>query len=325
LNTQVQPVRAEATSSGQTRAGKLDKYYTNRKIALWLKRAVFDLLGDRRPAHIVEPSAGGGAFLEPGDGIVPFDLMPTLFDDAASGFEFGPEAPAKIEREGIGHWRNGALQVNGVHPAIVEIMRWAGITDLMAIGNPPFGSGGRLALQFVNSYLEIGGLVAFILPICFRRWSVQRQVDPSARLVLDLQLPADVFQTLDGRPYNLACCFQVWSTRPEEAALPDLRLRTKPTNRSPDFDAWTATGQNDPAFQRDYDFGVLCQGSGRYSERLLPGYVPTNLRRHMLFKAKGPDALERLQRIDFERLSQSWAPVAGFGIADVIAAYQSAD
>lgn len=313
----------QAAPSGRPRAIKFDKYYTNREIALRLKHEVFGLLGDRRPAYVVEPSAGGGSFLEPGDGIVPFDLSPTLFDDVADGFEFGPESPSKIEREGIGHWRNGALQVNSIHPVIVEIMRSAGITDLLAIGNPPFGSGGKLALQFVNTYLEIGGLVAFVLPICFRRWGVQRQVDESACLVLDLQLPTNAFQTPDGRPYNLACCFQVWSTRAEEAGLRDLRVRTKPPTKSPDFEAWTATGPNDPAFQREYDFGVLCQGSGRYSERFLPGYVPSNVRRHMLFKARTQKALQRLRQIDFELLAQSWAPVGGFGISDVIAAYQS--
>jgi hypothetical protein len=131
----------------------LDKFYTNRDVALACKREVFALLGDTRPQHILEPSAGSGAFIEPEDGIVPFDLKPDI------------------------PW---AQQMDSVHDAVPSIMAdvmedWP-VKELLAIGNPPFGVEGRLALDFINLYLAVGGLVAFVLPISFRRWRVQKKV-----------------------------------------------------------------------------------------------------------------------------------------------------
>lgn len=275
----------------------LDKFYTRSRVALELKRRTVELFGTTLPERKLEPSAGAGAFLENEDGLVAFDLLPH-------------------------HFR--AAEMDSVGPDISYIFDWVmedwPKKELLVIGNPPFGVKGKLAAEFINTYLKIGGLVAFILPIVFRKWAGQRQINPAARLVADWDIPFGAFHTPDGKPYDLDCCFQIWSVREIDQRFDNLRL-TKPVTAHSDFTVRMATGADHPAWNTPFDFAVFCQGGGRYDEKFLPGYRPPNVRRHMLFKAHSPDALSRLMRIDFVELAKGWAPVRGFGTAEVIAAY----
>lgn len=280
---------------------ELDKFYTNHDVALWLKERTFALFGPTLPEKKLEPSAGAGAFLEDRDGVVAFDLLPH-------------------------HWR--ATEMDSVAPDIPYIMNWVmedwPKKELLTIGNPPFGIRGDLASKFINLYLQVGGLVAFVLPVVFRKWAGQKQIDQSARLVADWDLPANTFHTPDGKPYALDCCFQIWSTREADRRFEDLRL-SEPVKHHPDFDMWTATGAEHAGWAKEWDFAAFCQGGGRYGERFDPGYRPTNSRRHMLFKARTPTALARLRQIDFAELAMGWAPVRGFGAAEVVEAYKLKD
>lgn len=277
---------------------ELDKFYTRPEVALWLKGRTFRMFGPTLPDRKLEPSAGAGAFLEDRDGLVAFDLKPDTFR---------------------------AMQLDdSVHPWVVEMMAYVmadwPIKELLAIGNPPFGKRGNLAAKFINTYLEVGGLVAFVLPIVFRKWAGQKQVTPNARLVSDWDLPPDAFETPEGKPYALDCCFQIWSVRETDNRFDDLRL-SRPVRTHSDFEVWTATGPNHAGWLRQFDFATFCQGGGRYDEKFTQDYRPANVRRHMLFKAHTPKALAVLMRLDFSELSNGWAPVRGFGSAEVVQAY----
>ncbi len=277
----------------------LDQIFTRPELALSLKHATYRVLGDALPTKVLEPSVGDGAFIERGDGIVHFDLDPKL---------------------------GGTLQIDAIHPAVHRVMRKAGVSSnhLLALGNVPFGKGGKAALTFVNTYLAIGGVVAFVLPLGFRRWSLQRQVVAEARLLEDWDLPFDAFRLPDGSPHEVRCCFQVWSSRPVDSGRRDHRLQKPPSARHRDFTVRRTNAQASrnaaefPSFK--HDFWVRAQGYGDYDIRP-SGSFPGDERHCYLIKAHSGEALDRLLNINYERLSWTQTATPGFGLTDLVAAY----
>ena len=45
-------------------------------------------------------------------------------------------------------------------------------TNLITIGNPPFGSRSKLAIDFFNKAATMSNVIAFIVPVSFMKWSV---------------------------------------------------------------------------------------------------------------------------------------------------------
>jgi hypothetical protein len=282
---------------------KLDKFYTRPHIAMGLKRQAYALLGSDRPAYAVEPSVGSGAFVEPLESIVAFDLKTD--------------------------WP-GALEIDSTDPVFHDIlreqMRDMGVGDMLFIGNPPFGHRGELALKFVNDLLKVGGVVAFVLPNLFRRWSVQKQIRSGARLLLDVDVPRAAFHYRDGKPYEVGCCFQVWSVRPADLKRPCSRLAGPPRNTHDDFlmRRWNRQGNIAQAFNWDWTFAVRCQGYGDYRRFLQAGSLPADKAHYIMFRPSSPAVEKRLKAIDFEALSRGQTITPGFGAADVVRAYLSA-
>ena len=279
----------------------LDKYYTRRDVALGLKREAYALLGSSRPEYVVEPSVGSGAFIEREDGIVAFDLLPEWF---------------------------GAMQIDSTHPVFHDILRDQmqdmGVVDMFFIGNPPFGKRGDLALKFINGFLAVGGVVAFVLPNLFRRWSAQRQIEPNARLLLDIDVPRDAFHLPDGQPYEIGCCFQIWSIRAVDCTRPSLRLNSSPLKTHPEFKMrrWNRQGDIERAFSWDWTFAVRCQGRGmNYREFLESGSRPTDKAHYIMFRPSSVKVEQKLKAMDFEALAKGQTATPGFGAADVVRAY----
>ena len=277
-------------------ARQFDKYYTKRSIAKQLKAALFKIIDPAIP--ILEPSVGGGSFIEPKDGIVGFDLKPEHF---------------------------GALQIDSLSPHIPEIMRWAGQNEFLSIGNPPFGKNSDLAIQFVNQFLAIGHIVAFVVPITFRKWSVQSQIMEGARLILDLQLPEFAFELPDGTPYGLRTCFQAWTVRDCDRHLPDLRLMVKPPTAHADFkmDRYNATKGAAKYVGQPWDIAVPAQGHADYGLRLRHANGLNTKAQWMFFTAPDSEVLDRIDRINFAKLSRRNMITPGFGKADVVEAYSA--
>ncbi len=288
----------------------LDKFYTDPTVAIALKHHTYALLGADRPKYVMEPSAGGGAFLENHDDVVSFDLSP---DDPVGRTLQPDQLGFATEDRG------------GLDPDFLRIVREeAGEgRNILTIGNPPFGERSALAVQFVNAYLEVGGVVAFVIPITFRKWSVQKQIRPDARLIANWHVDEDAFHLPDGSPYRIRCVFQVWSIRPEEHRHHDLRLKAAPARSHPDFQMrrWNRVGDMEKAFAWDFDFAVRCQGHVNYREQFEAGFRPSDRSHYMMFKANSPPVLTKLRSMDFEALGNVQMITPGFGMADVVEAY----
>jgi hypothetical protein len=279
-------------------ASDLDKYYTKKTIARECIDAVYSTLPHNINYIYVEPSAGAGAFFH------------QLEEENSLGYDIAPEGVEIRQLDFL----------NDPFP-----MHLRNKSNTIFIGNPPFGKKGILALAFLNRALVLGDTVAFIVPIQFRKWSIQSKIVTDVKLVYDQDLPEKAFE-LEGKDFRLRCVFQIW-TRLNAVKLPDLRLSDKPKTDHPDFEMWQYN-RTDGAlkfFNYDWDFAVPRQGYCDYTLRVTGKEDCDRKKQWIFFKAKNTAIKERLLGIDFERLSKNNSATPGFGKADVIREYAKND
>lgn len=298
-----------SSSSQRAQAAALDQYYTQRPVArvCWskLQRIARQLGMSLEQSRIIEPSAGGGAFLDTAPaGVVcrGFDIAPATGRTDIRVHDFLLDSLPRLP----------APQANGVR---------------IVVGNPPFGRRSALVHAFIERALRHAkaDIVAFIVPIAMRKWSAQRRVDFDARLIADVDLPEEAFE-FRGKPYGIRCCFQIWAAEGVARRLPDLRLREAPPTEHEDFTTYQYNRMpgSDAHFRRAWDFAVPMSGFADYTVKAFRAKDCDRRKHWMLFKAHSPKALRRLQRLGFVALSQERALVPGFGKADVVKAYGEA-
>jgi predicted RNA methylase len=83
---------------------------------------------------------------------------------------------------------------------------------ILVIGNPPFGQQNSLAIAFINHAAKFADRVAFILPISFKKESIQNRIDLSMHLTYEEDTPKNSF-TFDGIDYDVKCVFQIWDKK----------------------------------------------------------------------------------------------------------------
>lgn len=101
------------------------------------------------------------------------------------------------------------------------------------IGNPPFGRNASLAIKFFNHAATVGDIIAFIVPLSFRKASIQNRLNLNFHLLDEMLLPKDAF-IFDGKPKHVPTVFQIWvkkEVRREKINLqtdhPDLTFTTR--------------------------------------------------------------------------------------------------
>ena len=275
----------------------LDQFYTKSEVAstCWqhftdtlptLNRSLSDLF-------FVEPSAGTGAFykLLPSDRRLGIDLVPRCDDVKSQDFFKVTDLPFSPR-------------------------------DTAIIGNPPFGKRGKLAIAFFNHAACLSDIVAFIVPINFRKFTVHKHLDASMRFISKLPLPRDAFHLETGKSYSVNTEFQIWTRL--ASAHHDMRAYKPLPTRHQDFQIWQYNNTPDAlkVFQNPFDFAVPCQGWQDYSRRETDEKQCERNKQWMLLKAKNPTVLTRLIGIDYERLAQECATaVPGFRKGDLVKVY----
>jgi len=94
--------------------------------------------------------------------------------------------------------------------------------SLCAITNPPFGRANSLCVKFFNHLAPHSKLIGFIVPISWRKWSIQNRLDRNFVLESDIAMPMHCFHKPDGTPINtgiLKTVFQVWRRSTRKRAL----------------------------------------------------------------------------------------------------------
>jgi len=146
--------------------------------------------------HIIEPSAGTGSF---------YNLLP------------------KKNRIGIDVEKYNKEYIQQ------DFLTWKpNHTDnrpCIAIGNPPFGYRGWLALAFLNRASEFCDYVGFILPMSFQsdgKGSPKNRVKGMA-LVHSEKLPNNLFVLPNGEKTQINTLWQIWK-KGDAPSLPDLSV-----------------------------------------------------------------------------------------------------
>jgi hypothetical protein len=273
----------------------LDKFYTTPETAKLCYDVFKAFINENNitPSCYIEPSAGGGSFLD-------------VIEGNKLGFDIAPT-------------REDIIKIDFLNKPVFSLYNID--ESVVFIGNPPFGKKSDLAIQFLNKCLKHGIVVGFILPLQFRKWSAQKQIDSRAKLMLDMNIPEKSFLFMNN-DYKLRCCFQIWSNTIKGN---NLRIKEAPITKHTDFEMWqyNRTEQALKYFDYDWDFAVLRQGYGDYTKKYYTKEECDRKKQWIFFKANTGDAFKKLMGLDFEKLSKKNIGIPGFGKADVVQEYEN--
>jgi len=283
---------------GGDKARKLDQFYTDDDVAI----ECLNLLKTEFPEGtfdnkiFIEPSAGTGAFIKAAIEVYGEDVNVLAYD---------------IEPKYNSIIKANFLEVN------LEQKK-----EYVTIGNPPFGKRSELAIKFINKAMEYSDIVAFILPLQFNKWLTQKKVDKRFKLIKSHVLKSDSF-IFENKKYDVRSVFQIWTRI--DTSHKDLRIKSAPPIKHPDFKMWQYNGTPTSAryFDYDWDFAVPRQGYKDYSERIMKKEDLKDKTQYIFFKAKDDKVRDKLINIDFEELSKLNTSTPGFGKADVVAHYST--
>lgn len=275
----------------------LDKFYTKDQTAIRLIGVAGSILGiDLRSTPTLEPAAGDGSFSSQLNDVAAYDIE--------------PESPSIVKQD------------------FLEDFTIPNCENRIAVGNPPFGKKGTLALKFLNKCGSLCKAVCFILPSTFKRWSVQHKVDSELRLIHEEHLPLDSFE-FDGKSYSLNCVFQIW-TRELRPDLPNLRISEKPPISHPDLTLWQYNGSEESYkyLYEDWDVATYRQGYKDYSNVFKRDIdfdrvkdTMDNGIQIMFIKFNTPNAKGVFEKMDLNALARNNLATPGYGKADFVAEY----
>lgn len=202
----------KSASSIPSKSRALDQFFTRPDVAMHCISEVQRYLAhDKRQWLWVEPSAGGGAFL---------DAMPN------------PKMGLDI------HSRRMDITA-------ADFLSWyPGKTPypIAVAGNPPFGKNSSLARKFLDHAASFADIVAFILPRTFQKPAFINRLDRHMHLVREMVLADDSF-IFENQPYPVPTVFQIWERRIE------LRMVTHNATKHPHF-SFVRANEAHFAFQR---------------------------------------------------------------------------
>jgi hypothetical protein len=148
----------------------LDKYYTSPELAEYVVSKTKEIIGEENITEYLEPSAGGGVFLD-------------YLDKPYLAYDIEPEDDRIIKQDYL------KLELNYKKGRCI-------------IGNPPFGNRSNLVRQFYNKSIENSDYISFILPIKFHNNS-------DTLYKFDLLHSEDLgLKKYSG--VNLHCCFNIF-------------------------------------------------------------------------------------------------------------------
>lgn len=174
----------ERPKTGLKRNSISEKYYTKLDVARNLVDTFNRLFPLSRYRTIIEPSGGSGTFIEA--------LKEYIPEKSIISFDIEPEHPlvkkCDFLKEDLQRYKN-----------------------FIVIGNPPFGRQSSIAKKFIK-HSSGAELIAFILPLSFKKESMYRSFDMNYHKVYELELEKNSF-THSGKDYQVPCVFQIWQKK----------------------------------------------------------------------------------------------------------------
>lgn len=168
----------------------LDKFYTIPSCSKKCIDKICEIYDITKWDLIVEPSAGNGSFLNqiPSDNKIGIDILPEHSNIIKQDFfDYIPPSTK---------------------------------TNILVIGNPPFGRVSSLAIKFFNYSAKWANVIAFIIPRTFRKISVQNKLDNMFHLVYDEEIQNN--PCCFSPKMMVKCCFQIWEKKETKRQFIDL-------------------------------------------------------------------------------------------------------
>lgn len=174
----------------------------------------------------------------------------------------------------------------------------------LAIGNPPYGVGGNLAIKFLNKTAEITDDIRFVLPTSVRKPSSLNKI--SAHLHLDIDEDTDP----KSFPNGISAVYQRWEVKDEK------REKIELLKSHPDFEFLPY----DRRFEADVFVGEYgCGPSGRVKTENFTHYA----KGHHFLKVRSPEVVQNL--VEFAPVFREVAGQCNgrnhFGKNDLISTY----
>lgn len=215
----------------------LDKFYTKSSAAKQCISFLSNKLNlDYDKITIIEPSAGNGRFLE---------FLPS--------HTFSCDIMPEDER--------------------IQTMNFFDYDEkdkrTLCIGNPPFGKRSKTAIDFFNKAAKISEIIAFVVPVSFMKWSVQKSLSNDFKLIDYLYLEPNSFTNQD-KDSSVRCVFQIWVKENSsfDKNFINLRLKKSPPISHKDFTIWqyNATEGSLGVVKEDWEIAVYRQGYHDYNK-----------------------------------------------------------
>lgn len=158
---------------------QFDKFYTKVEVA---KQCITFISDFNSYDCIIEPSAGNGSFSNQIQNCFCYDISPENNNiQKADWF--------KLDKNQFKQYKN-----------------------ILVIGNPPFGKQCNLAINFFNESAKIANTIAFILPLSFKKRSIQNKLNLYFYCEKEFILNKNSF-LLNGKEYDVPCVFQIWNKK----------------------------------------------------------------------------------------------------------------
>lgn len=278
-----------------------DKFYTNDDIADECFTDALAMTEYNGCTPLVEPSAGGGAFLR---------AFRKHGFDKFDAYDIAPESDGILKQD------------------FLKLIR--GYDGSLCVGNPPFGHRSKLAIEFFNKCTEFSDAIAFVIPVTFDKWSVQSKLDGGFKLISSKRLPDESFNE-NGKTYSIRCLFQIWVRASSKLDLghSDLRLKQSPPIALPGaFKIWqhNATEESRRYVDEDWELAFYRQGYKDYSKRFVNPDDYDEVR-HLVYdtniqlffvKPLTDHARSVIDAMDLDELAKTNLSTPGFGKRDFV-------
>lgn len=275
----------------------LDKFYTRREVA----KSCFEFLKENidfdDSSIFLEPSAGAGVFLE---------FLPRYV-----ALDIAPESNT-IEKQDFLKYETKK-------------------EDFITIGNPPFGKRSSLAIEFFNRAAVMSEVIAFIVPVSFMKWNVQKNLNNNFSLLNLMYLAPESFMDKD-KPYSIRTVFQIWIKRGSKYDNgTDLRLKKQPPVSHPDFNIWqyNATPEAVKYIEEDWEYATYRQGRYDFNHiftrkdyEIIKEQMTGERKKQFFFiKPLTEEARQIILSMDFNALAERNTATPGFGKGDFVSYY----
>lgn len=275
----------------------LDKFYTQNHVSKYCFEFLQSELNISKEAIYLEPSAGAGSFLE---------FLPRYI-----ALDIAPE-DERIEKQDYLNYVSAR-------------------TDFITIGNPPFGSRSKLAIDFFNKAATMSDVIAFIVPVSFMKWNVQKNLDFNFALRNFTYLEPESFSS-NGQPYSVRTVFQIWVKKDSQYDNGiNLRLTKQPPISHPEFQIWqyNATPEAVKYVEEDWKYATYRQGYHDFNqiftredyEHIKEKMTAAKKQQFFFIKPLSEEAEKIILSMDFNALAERNTATPGFGKGDFVSYY----